>query len=183
MRTDPHADEVRGIVEQVFSGYFQDQDEDFKMPCLYREPEIDETILIDQGRYVARSYRTQGYMAMWLVPVGIVQFYDDLGTMLTTVNLFEIAAAAENGRVKEGKQDEATKDGCRVFSGSGYAGAFMPLFREAVLGPSFRTGPLSHVGAPPVLHPSSASPPQAARPGGGRRVGAVRIVTRHKCRA
>jgi len=53
-------------------------------------PEIDETILIDQGRYVARSYRTKGYMAMWLVDVGIVQFYDALGHMLATVNLFEL---------------------------------------------------------------------------------------------
>jgi hypothetical protein len=52
--------------------------------------EIDETILIDQGRYVARSYRTEGYMAMWLVEVGIVQFYDDLGQMLATINLFEL---------------------------------------------------------------------------------------------
>jgi len=51
--------------------------------------EIDETILIDDGRYVARSYRSEGYMAMWLVAVGIVQFYDAEGQMLTTVNLFE----------------------------------------------------------------------------------------------
>jgi len=51
--------------------------------------EIDETILIDQGRYVARSYRTEGFMAMWLVEVGIVQFYDALGQMLATINLFK----------------------------------------------------------------------------------------------
>ena len=51
-------------------------------------PEIDETILIDRGRYVARSYRTEGYMAMWLVAVGIVQFYDEGGQMLATINLF-----------------------------------------------------------------------------------------------
>ena len=93
MRTDPHPDEVRGIVEHVFSGYFQEkneaQDEDFPAADLGCQPEIDETILIDQGRYVARSYRTQGYLAMWLVAVGIVQFYDDLGRMLATVNLFE----------------------------------------------------------------------------------------------
>jgi hypothetical protein len=52
-------------------------------------PEIDETILIDQGRYVARSYRAAGYLAMWLVAVGIVQFYDSRGRMLGTINLFE----------------------------------------------------------------------------------------------
>jgi hypothetical protein len=51
--------------------------------------EIDETVLIDRGRCVARSYRAAGYMAMWLVAVGIVQFYDSCGQMLGTVNLFE----------------------------------------------------------------------------------------------
>ena len=52
-------------------------------------PQIEETVLIDQGRYVARSYRIKGYLAMWLVPVGIVQFYDARGQMLATINLFE----------------------------------------------------------------------------------------------
>ena len=135
MRTDPHADEVRGIVERVFSGYFQKrraQENIFSPPCgdfpsgrlrfkerksiagmrcnerglvgkfprLYRPeeegedinpvlPEIDENILIDQGQYVARSYHMEGYMAMWLVPVGLVQFYDDEGRMLATISLFE----------------------------------------------------------------------------------------------
>ena len=52
-------------------------------------PSIDETILIDRGHYVARSYRIAGYLAMWLVGVGILQFYDDRGGMLATINLFE----------------------------------------------------------------------------------------------
>lgn len=87
MRTDPRAEEVRGIVERVFSRYLR-QDAG-GTPTLREEyGEIDETILIDQGRYVARSYRLGGYLAMWLVGVGIVQFYDDCGEMLTTVNLF-----------------------------------------------------------------------------------------------
>jgi hypothetical protein len=51
--------------------------------------EIDEKILIERGRCVARSYRVAGWFAMWLVAVGIVQFYDDAGRMLGTVNLFE----------------------------------------------------------------------------------------------
>ena len=51
--------------------------------------DIDERILIDAGRYVARSYRREGYLAMWLVAVGIVQFYDEQGQMLATINLFE----------------------------------------------------------------------------------------------
>jgi hypothetical protein len=36
---------------------------------------------------VARSYRTERMMAMWLLRAGIVQFYDELGAMLRTVNL------------------------------------------------------------------------------------------------
>jgi hypothetical protein len=50
---------------------------------------IDEMIVIDHGRYVARSYRVAGCLAMWLVSVGIVQFYDRCGEMLATINLFE----------------------------------------------------------------------------------------------
>ena len=51
--------------------------------------DLEETILIVDGKYAARSYRVQGYMAMWLVTVGIVQFYDAEGDMLATVNLFK----------------------------------------------------------------------------------------------
>ena len=126
MRTDPRADEVRSIVESVFSDYLRHRKQRVasrsltagrqrelqagslrfgqeRFPRLYEPqfldameeendpavPEIDETILIDRGRYVARSYRMEGYMAMWLVGVGIVQFYDARGRMLTTVNLFD----------------------------------------------------------------------------------------------
>ena len=140
MRTDPRADEVRSIVEHVFSDYYQEcgQREGVsqpggrlgglesqagrlryeawgggrcdgsrvagRFPRVY-EPrraaaaveaedidpalaEIDESILIDEGRYVARSYRTPGYMAMWLVAAGILQFYDEEGRMLATIDLF-----------------------------------------------------------------------------------------------
>ena len=112
MRTDPQAIEVRGIVEKVFSRYVPGQDREpaewpanrftHRFPRVYRpepdagaevfgnqSPGINETILIDQGRYVARSYRIEGYLAMWLVGVGILQFYDDAGNMLATINLFE----------------------------------------------------------------------------------------------
>ena len=51
--------------------------------------DLKETILIDEGRYLARSYRLQGLLAMWLVEIGIVQFYDAEGTMLRTINLHE----------------------------------------------------------------------------------------------
>ncbi len=51
--------------------------------------DLEETILIDDGTYTARSYRVQDYMAMWLIEVGLVQFYDADGNMLRTINLFE----------------------------------------------------------------------------------------------
>jgi len=119
MRTDPRAEEVRAIVKTFFAQFLPENrkfsqrqvatDETRNehgsrckaaFPRLYRPapdpaeypcngPKIDETILIDQGRYVARSYRAAGCLAMWLVSAGILQFYDHRGEMLTTINLFE----------------------------------------------------------------------------------------------
>jgi hypothetical protein len=126
MRTDPRPDEVRTIVERVFSSYLrkmpgrrgtaaytgarfrtlatrvvkrsQENRREGRFPrlfaseevdCCHDPLEIDETILIDQRQYVGRSYRIEGYLAMWMVPVGLLQFYDDRGEMLATVNLFE----------------------------------------------------------------------------------------------
>ena len=51
--------------------------------------DIDETILIDDGSYAARTYKVDDYMAMWLVGVGIVQFYDAEGNMLLHRQLLE----------------------------------------------------------------------------------------------
>ncbi|MBN1395706.1 MAG: hypothetical protein JW959_11845 [Pirellulales bacterium] len=80
MRTEPTPHEVRELVVRTF----QDLDYDVVGPW-----EIDETILIDDGRYSARTYKAHGCMAMWLVEIGIVQFYDATGNMLRTVNLLE----------------------------------------------------------------------------------------------
>lgn len=80
MRTEPMPYEVRELVVRTF----QLLDVDVDGPC-----DLDETILIDDGRYSARSYKAYGHLAMWLIDVGIVQFYDAAGNMLRTVNLFE----------------------------------------------------------------------------------------------
>ena len=72
----PH--EVRRLVTQTLGELGA------SMPSLF---DLEETLLIDDGGYVARSYRVHGYMAMWLIEVGIVQFYDAEGNMLATVNL------------------------------------------------------------------------------------------------
>lgn len=80
MRTDPLSYEVRELVIRTFE-YFD---------VFLDDPlDLEETILIDDGRYSARSYQVDGYMAMWLLDIGIVQFYDPEGNMLRTVNLFE----------------------------------------------------------------------------------------------
>jgi hypothetical protein len=51
--------------------------------------DLDERLLLDEGRYVARSYRLDDYLAMWMIDVGLIQFYDAEGNMLRTVNVFE----------------------------------------------------------------------------------------------
>jgi hypothetical protein len=53
--------------------------------------DLEETIRIDRGKCVARSYCVDGLMAMWLMGIGIVQFYDADGNMLATINLLEEA--------------------------------------------------------------------------------------------
>ncbi len=80
MRMDLLPGEVRELVVRTF-GYFD---------VIVEHPwDLDETILIDEGRYSARTYKIDGYMAMWLLDIGIVQFYDAEGNMLRTINLFE----------------------------------------------------------------------------------------------
>ncbi len=49
--------------------------------------ELSETLLVQDGRCYGRSYRTAGYMAMWLASLQMIQFYDETGAMLKTVNL------------------------------------------------------------------------------------------------
>jgi hypothetical protein len=80
MRTDPLPYEVRQLVALTF----QELDVDFDGPW-----DVDETILIDDGRCAGRTYRAGGHMAMWLIDIGIVQFYDPDGNMLQTINLLK----------------------------------------------------------------------------------------------
>jgi hypothetical protein len=76
----PHPDDIRTIVFRTFLELDVDEE------CL---DDLDERIMLDSGRYVARSYRIDDYLAMWMIDVGLVQFYDADGNMLRTVNLFE----------------------------------------------------------------------------------------------
>ncbi|GAG14599.1 unnamed protein product [marine sediment metagenome] len=85
MRMDPHPYEVRELVARSF------QELGAEIHTLF---DVDETILVSDGKYAARSYRVDGFMAMWLVEVGIVQFYDADGAMVRTVNLLQHREAA-----------------------------------------------------------------------------------------
>ncbi|MCE9606960.1 MAG: hypothetical protein K8U03_18910 [Planctomycetia bacterium] len=51
-----------------------------------------ETILIRDGKYRGRSYRAGGMLAMWMIEIGLVQFYAADGAMLATVSLHDRAA-------------------------------------------------------------------------------------------
>jgi hypothetical protein len=69
---------VRELVVEQFRRYGVEQ---------VRDPA--ETILIRDGRYRGRSYRADGFLAMWMIEVGLLQFYAADGEMLATIHLFD----------------------------------------------------------------------------------------------
>ena len=80
MTVAPHPAEVRNIVVRTFLEFGANR---------RGLSSIDENLVVDEGKCVARSYRSDELFAMWLIPVGIVQFYDSEGAMLRTVNLLQ----------------------------------------------------------------------------------------------
>lgn len=79
MRLHMNAGDVRGLVSRHFLNLGVDTAE---------VDDLQENIRIDRGRCVARCYRVADMFAMWLIDVGVLQFYDADGEMLHTVNLF-----------------------------------------------------------------------------------------------
>lgn len=69
---------VRRIAEQTFRalGAAEEQVAD-----------LDEHLLVQEGRYYARTYRTDDLSAMWLIDIQLLQVYDADGEMLATINL------------------------------------------------------------------------------------------------
>lgn len=80
MTVTPQPDDVRRLVVRGFAQFGAEP------RCT---SEVKETILVDEGKCLARSYRLRGLMAMWLLDTGLLQFYDPEGNMLRTVNLYE----------------------------------------------------------------------------------------------
>lgn len=76
--SQPRPEEVLRIVAGVLSEFGSE---------VQNTLDLNETILIDSGKYVARTYRADGFHAMWLIESGIVQFYDAEGNLLRTLSL------------------------------------------------------------------------------------------------
>lgn len=51
-----------------------------------------DTILLRDGKYVGRSFRCGGILAMWMIEPGLVTFYDEAGELLRVVSVRELAA-------------------------------------------------------------------------------------------
>ncbi|MCR4412959.1 MAG: hypothetical protein NUV77_11120 [Thermoguttaceae bacterium] len=79
MTAAPQPEHVRRLVQRVF--------QELGVPAAPLD-ELAETLLIEDRRYLARSYRAGELWAMWLIDLGVVQFYDADGRMLRTLNLF-----------------------------------------------------------------------------------------------
>lgn len=80
MRVMPTPADVRRLVARIFTHLGSEE---------FGPLDLDESMRIDAGKLVARTYRTDSLWAMWMVEIGLVQIYDEEGQMLQTVNLFE----------------------------------------------------------------------------------------------
>ena len=79
MRVSPNVHQVRNMVCQILTDLGVEKQE---------ISNLTETVRVEDGRCLARSYRADRFLAMWLVDVGILQFYDDEGNMVRRANLF-----------------------------------------------------------------------------------------------
>ena len=82
MRLHMNAADVRGLVSRHFLKLGADGADVIDVD------DLQENIRIDRGRCVARCYRVAEMFAMWMIDVGVLQFYDADGEMLHTVNRF-----------------------------------------------------------------------------------------------
>lgn len=80
MRVMPTAAEVRRLVAGIFRNVAGAE---------IGPLDLNETLRVDGGKLVARTYRTDTLWAMWMIDIGLIQVYDEDGQMLRTVNLFE----------------------------------------------------------------------------------------------
>jgi len=82
MRVDTQPSEVLSIVVRMFEKFSATPQSVF---------DVEETVRIDRGKQIARTYQVDGLMAMWLLEIGVIQFYDNEGNMLATLSLIKNA--------------------------------------------------------------------------------------------
>jgi hypothetical protein len=78
--TQPQPYEVKQIVARVFLDLGATSAKLFG---------IRETMFIDRGLCIARSYRADSLKAVWQIDEGIVEFYDADGELVRTLNLLQ----------------------------------------------------------------------------------------------
>lgn len=83
MRRDISPDTVREAVIEQFTR---------QCVAFRAEPRLSERVRTERGRTVARSYQGGTLMAMWMVDIGLLQFYDGAGNMLQTWSLLAAPA-------------------------------------------------------------------------------------------
>jgi hypothetical protein len=84
MTVAPYPDQIRALVYCTLQRLGA---------VIFTGAQVEETLLVRDGRCVARSYRTGDHFAMWLVELGLLQFYNAEGDMVLVLNLLEEAAS------------------------------------------------------------------------------------------
>ncbi len=80
MTIAPHPGDIRRVVLRTF------QEVGAEVVSLQ---ELRETILVEAGACMARTYTAGGFKAVWLLDEGIVRFTNGAGQLLRIVNLYE----------------------------------------------------------------------------------------------
>lgn len=80
MTIAPHPAEIRQLVFRTL----QEVGADISSP-----QDVRETILVDAGNCMARTYQVTGYQAVWLLDEGVLQIRGGDGQLLRIVNLYE----------------------------------------------------------------------------------------------
>ena len=80
MTIAPFPGEIRRIVLRTFQEVGAE---------VVSSQDLRETILVDAGACMARTYTVGGYKAVWLLDEGVVRFTNEAGQLLRIVNLYE----------------------------------------------------------------------------------------------
>jgi hypothetical protein len=80
MTIAPFPGEIRRIVLRTFQEVGAE---------VVSSQDLRETILVDAGACMARTYAAGGYKAVWLLDEGTVRFTNEAGQLLRIVNLYE----------------------------------------------------------------------------------------------